>query len=282
MTPFRSLKKIQKTAEEAGYDGITVMPTRMIAKETRGSSPEETRLILAGNQSFRGEKTLRDVLKHPNPVLALQVFLTLPHNTASLKTLKTMQEKREQLGLPAMPVTLQTAEEAQKEEAKAVKRKGLILTPDNYEKPGTPSLDKLPDVLEERGINNLVLDTYQIRRLSNNPLANPKELIYELWKHTSITVVSLGREDLPTDRSDFSHADLSNLFHGDEGGEIYDVLHTMRETMNNTGHVPTFVVQIPESGLRVLKGAGGDIVTTDMAIEIHARVLGNLKKALKS
>lgn len=95
MTPFRNLKEIQETAEEAGYDGIAVMPTRMIAKETRGSSPEETRLILAGNQSFRGEKTLRDVLKHPNPVLALQVFLTLPHNTASLKTLKTMQEKRE-------------------------------------------------------------------------------------------------------------------------------------------------------------------------------------------
>lgn len=127
-----------------------------------------------------------------------------------------------------------------------------------------------------------MLDTYQIRRLSNNPLANPKKLIYELWKHTSITVVSLGREDLPTDRSDFSHADLSSLFYGDEGGKIYDVLHTMRETMNNTGHVPTFVVQIPESGLRVLKGAGGDIVTTDMAIEMHARVLGNLKKALKS
>lgn len=283
LTPYRNLEQIQKIAEEAGYTGTAIMPTHRIGHEMNGDlPPETTRFILAGNQSFRGEKGLREVLQHPSPLLALKVFLTLPHNTESLKTLKIMQQKRKGLGLPAMPVTLQTPEEAQKKEAEELTRKGLILTPDNYKQLGLTPFANLPGDLKQKGIDGLALDTYQMRRQSKSPLAKYQKSIPALWENTSIVVFGLGREDLPTDYGNFSHHDLSDLYHGNKNGEIYKVLDRMREQMQSTGHVPTFVVQIPEPGLRVLTEAGGDIVTTEKAVEVHARVLKNLRKGLKS
>lgn len=93
---FRSsLTDIVQIAKAAGYDGLYLELTKRFAAEVVSPecSDEVLDFIKAASQSPRSERSLKEVLKHSRPPLALALYVTMQERVASVETLLSLQKR---------------------------------------------------------------------------------------------------------------------------------------------------------------------------------------------
>ncbi len=258
-------------AQQSGYSGIEYFPYRVPHIQIRSGMFSDFALnsIKSVHQSYRTEKSLKEVKEHPNPVLALQAYMTLAEKVDSLKDLEKLQTEE-----PGIPAIVYPPNEWSGE-----------TRPTNFDRLSNKLIQPAPELLGGWGVNSaeqfvdeaikrdyeLCLDLYHIRRLPvqgfETKFAPWQELLPVFLPKTREIHLSVGRTDF---RGPFNSVqELEDLYYGDERTEIIPMLAAIR----NFGWSGPIVTEIPASSASRLVSK---ITTPGSIIKIHSRIVENV------
>ena len=269
-------------AIKAGYDGIEYFPNRIfpdIQGRTGRFSDFAKKSIRSGHQSWRSEKTFQEAKRHSNPSLAILAFFLLPERNSSLKHLKKLQEEIGDIPLVIYPPHLWKDEKNHPPIFKDLSTKLVQPAPELLEHWGVNNLQEFIKETSRMGYDGLCLDTFHLRRFptqgTKSKFEDWKDILPLLLPHTKEIHIGVGRDDF---KSNFdSMAELKDLYFNKRETDIIPILETIRDF----GWKGLITTEIPSKSLRSLIPKKPNIITPQMIVFTHRRIVENLSEVMK-
>lgn len=261
-------------AKRAGYSGIEYFPFRVphIQVRTGLITNGALKSITSAHQSFRTEKTLKEVRNHPNPKLAAQAYVTMPEKFASLKDLEKLQKE---LG-HKLPVVVYPPNEWMSETRPAI-----------FNKLANKLIQPAPELIEALGQNmekadkfgyKLCLDLFHIRRnvtqIFESQFGRWQDVLPVLLPKTKEIRLDVGRNDLngPFD----SMQELKDIYSNERKTDIVPMLEAIRDF----GWTGPIVTEIPATSAKNLI-SNAKLATPSMIVRVHSQIVENIKNIWK-
>lgn len=270
LAPIETFTNISKSA---GYQGVEYFPYRIPHTQVRTGllSKESLRQIDSAHQSFRTEKNLGEVKKHPRPILALKAFITMPEKVASLTDLKILQRKLGKL----LPVIVYPQNEWAGETRPAI-----------FDTLVNKLIQPAPELISTLGQNmekadqlgyKLCLDLFHIRRKVTQGFSTQfrpwQEMLPLLLPQTKEIHLAVGRQDF--EGSFDSMAELVDLYYGTRRTDIIPML----ELIHRSGWQGPIVTEIPANSITKLAGVS-EILTPTVLVNKHRVIADNVRSIL--
>lgn len=276
-TAFWPVNAFTDTVLSAGYKGIEWHPVRGIRAGIEmkiGAVSKSSRdTIVSLHQSYRGEKNLKQVLQHPNKLLAGMAYILLPEIDSSLSDLQSFQE----LVGRNLPVVLYDREHSNNQSLRLMFGERLI-QPDPGLMERWQSIDciNFTKQLYERGFTGICLDLFHMREIRNGfGIKSWQDALPILLPHTKEVHVSVGRIDSSQKRID-TIGELQSLLTKNGNSEIIRMLKEIKK-LKWSGRV---VTEIPAASLKLVQNAKGLFTSKKDLIETHARIVENIQEIL--
>lgn len=275
--PVRAFADI---TNEAGYNGgLEWHPVRGMLAGIQVKSGlvnlYEKESIQSLHQSWREEKSLGDVLHHPNKPLALISYVLLPERVKSLNDLQQLQETvgRE------LPVVLYPPSKLGEESGtdRNFGEKLFQPTAEIMQAWNVRSVSELIGEMTPRGYTGLCLDLFHMRRPYDTEVnLDPwQETLPQLLPYTKEIHVAAGRVDIGQDRID-TEAELRDLLQGTVTTEMSHMLQEIAKT-NWTGRV---VTEVPAMALHQNRKNAGRFTTINQLVADHKQLVTNIHALL--
>lgn len=281
---FFPIETYKRIAQQAGYQRIEYFPWRFLPNWqafTRTITKETLSAIGSAHQSFRSERTIREVLAHPKRGLATMAFLALPERNASLKNLHNLQEKIRLTTGEEIPLVVYPPHEHEGEKIpplfNKLTNKLLQPTPDFFTRWGVKTIDELIATAVHKGYSGFCLDLLHLREKGSQGEQFPpwRKTLPKLLPHTAEIHVSVGRRDFQLEGSD-SFRELTDLYTDSRKTEIVTILETIRDF----GWKGPVVTEIPGSSLREVLSTKTLLVKPKDFIAAHQEIVNTLKGIL--
>lgn len=238
------------------------------------------RSILSAHQSFRGERNIRQVYRHPNKLMALASYFLLPYSTDSLGNLERLQKV---VGRD-LPVILSPPVGDLEETGMLYRPFGERLfqpTTEVMKRWNVGSIDGLIEEYQLRGYDGFCFDTVHSRVLRAVDLGKDTDGLRRVLEHTREVHLSAGRTDMNWYyRNPDPLSDLRELV-GSEGGEFSNFV---RDIANNWSG-GAVVTEIPASSIfqlaRERSDFGGGVNKIPLLLDYHRRVTNSLNKLFR-
>ncbi len=180
----KPLKRIIGDAQEWGLSGIQYVPMRWLTQAGRdveaGRVPaSQANKILSLEQSFRSERTLGEVRRHPNPLLAAQAMVLMQERRSCLQQLWRLHLDLDQGDLPTVMYP-HLVEEPQYPRWDYFKKRLMQPTPALAQ-----DVEGLEKVMKEQGFTGYALDTKHLRD-GKGPLTDWQQSIDLLLPKTGL------------------------------------------------------------------------------------------------
>ncbi len=267
-------------AKKAGYSGIEYFPFRIPHTQVRIGllTKDALNSVRSAHQSFRTERNLREVRRHPNPKLAAQAFITLPEKFASLKDLEKLQEA---LGKDLPVVVYPPNEWMGETKPEAFDRLGNKLIQPAPELMGAWGAETVDEFVNEarRRDYEFCLDLFHIRRQVSQGFQTQfgpwQEVVPALLPSTRAIHLGVGRSDFhgPFD----SMQELKDIYSGERETDIVPLLELIRDA----GWNGPIVTEIPAASIKSLV-SDSKIATPAMLVSVHQQIVDNVRKILQS
>lgn len=271
-TAIWPVEKFAQTAQDAGYQGLEVHPLQTIRAgiqlQTGILNQKEKNAIRSLHQSPRSEKSLSDVLKHPNRTLAAVFYLILPERVRSLHTLERIQQAVGR-NLPVVLYPHRPGEASGTE--KAFGEKLFQPTPEIMASWGTKNIDDLILAMQQKGYDGFCLDLYHMRRSGNPSLLPWQQTLSRLLPYTKEIHVSAGRIDIHEDIDTL--AELRDLLDGTRKTELIPML----EAVKSAEWKGRIVTEIPAGGLRQVLGQGNTLSPKEL-VNQHKKIVTTIQR----
>ncbi len=272
-----SLGTVVKLAQKAGHHGVEYFPWRLADLQVRSGLVSDKTLegITSAHQSFRSEKSWREIKAHPNPKLALQAYMTTAERIDSLKSLQKLQHKDCSLPLVIYPYHEWLGEQQYPLFA-SLYNKLVQAAPELLDRWHVKA-ENLGSEAQNRDYSGLVIDLFHLRRLPIQGFTTQ----FERWQEALPKLLPFTKEiHLGVDRDDMvgsidSMAELKDLYHGDRNTEIVNML----EMIKREGKANYIVTEIPAQGIARL--SGNTILTPTDWVKAHHKIVQNLQEILK-
>ena len=267
-------------AKKSDYSGIEYFPFRVPHAQIRTGLLTKNALdsITSAHQSFRTEKNLKDVRKHPNPTIAAKAFITMPEKFGSLADLQKLQRE---LG-HKLPVVVYPPNEwmgeSRPEIFKRLDNKLIQPAPELLGTWGVNTTDKFINEVKKRGYK-LCLDLFHIRRQVGQDFQSQfgkwQEVLPVLLPETKEIHLAVGRNDFqgPFD----SAQELKDIYFGERKTDIVPMLEAVRDC----GWSGPIVTEIPANSAKNLISSS-KITTPSMLIAVHKQIVTNIKEIMSS
>lgn len=264
------------TAYRAGYAGLEWHPVRAAISgiQVRSGilSPYAKDAVTSAHQSWRGEKSIKEVLTHPNPSFAALSYVLLPEEVSSVSNLLHLQHI---LGRE-IPVVLYPSPSLEQSGLNRHFAESLFQpTPKLMRDWGVETPEQLVKEARKRGYSQLCIDTYHLRKAPEDgiSLLPWQETLPQLLPYSSEIHVSAGRVD-------------QNQAHIDTEKELKDLLsatsHTdlpqMLKAIATSGWRGRVVTEIPAAALFALRAGRNPVSTPKDLIEDHRRIVDHIKQ----
>lgn len=269
--PFYTAGFFVDQGHAAGYDGMEWHPLRNstlagIQTNTGLFLPDSAKdYIHSAHQSFRSEKSLKEALNHPSPLVALGAYGLFPEANSSLKEIEDLQGK---IGRK-LPVVVYPNSPAGRQ-GWDFGEKTYQPNTDVLEEFGASSIEEMIAEGERRGFTGVTIDIHHM--LTLGPW---QEVLPQLLPFTSEIQIAVGRIDAPQEDPS-TEQKLEDLYFGRHGTEIYQIL----EAIKNSRWTGIVVTEIPAEALRRLRENNPGLVSTSNFVEDNRRIVDNLKEAL--
>lgn len=278
ITPVAPVEFHAYIARWAGYSGIEYFPWRRPDWQARRGAISQDGLssIKSAHQSWRSERSLREVARHPNRLLAAFAYVTLPEKSASLPGLKKLQDMLGQ----DLPLVIHPYDEWRGDEQYPLfgqlRNKLAQPEPALLGRWGIKSAGDLAREIKRRGFDGLCLDLYHLRRPAGQVFKTRfgpwQEVIPVLLPHTKEIHLGLGRSDIPAEFN--SMQELKDLYGWERKTDIIPILEMIRDL----GWRGPIVTEIPVKAIREL--AGAKILTPRRLVSTHKVIVQNLKEIM--
>lgn len=275
---FAPLGYFSDVSQKSGYDGMEYFPWRLPDAQLRTGLASQGALdtITSAHQGFRSERSIKEVLKHPNPKLAAFFFVTTTERVSSLESLQKLQQIKGR----NLPLVVYPHHEWQGENEydlfKELAGKLVQPAPELLGRWGLNSVSQFAKAVTARGYSGLCLDLFHIRRFPtqgfNTGFAPWQEAIPQLLPDTKEIHLGVGRFDF---KGNFdSMAELMDLYTGNSDTDIVPILEMVRDS----GWRGPIVTEIPARA--IAKIINKRLVTPRLYIEAHSRITQNLRQVL--
>lgn len=267
-------------AKNSGYSGIEYFPFRIPHIQVRTGMLTRGALnsINSAHQSFRTEKTLTEVRRHPNPRLAAQAFVTMPEKFVSLQDLEKLQRTFK----GEFPVVVYPPNEWMNETRSAIfdrlENKLIQPAPELLGAWGINSVEEFMAESKKRGYE-LCLDLYHIRRRVTQGFQTQfgqwQDVLPVLLPQTREIHLGVGRADF---QSSFdSMLELRDIYVGDRMTDIIPMLEMVRDS----GWIGPIVTEIPAIAAKNLV-SDSKITSPSLLVKTHKQIVDNLRSILKA
>jgi hypothetical protein len=253
-------------SSESGYSGLEYHPLRWIPgisiNHGRITEPDRIKSL---HEGFRGERTILDSLKHPNKVLALQAYMTLPYGPTSVEELNKIQEiVGKKLDIVLYPKT-NPLEEAELGRHSDFGENTYQPTRGVMEMWGVNTIDEMIQKGKELGYTGIAYDTSHARTIPNWQEHLPYLLEQGVIKEIHLAA---GRTDMGYEGT---VEELGDLLYGTRKTELSQMLQVIKDS----GWKGRVVTEIPIGALKALTKRGV-FVTLKQLIEDHRRIVDNV------
>jgi hypothetical protein len=266
-----------KLAARSGYRGLEYFPLRIPHSQVRTGmlTPNVLNSVRSAHQSYRTERTLREVRKHPNKLLAAQSFVTLPEKFASLNDLVKLQQfLGKELPLVVYPPNKSLGEE-QPEVFSLLANKLIEPSPELLGEWNVYT----PVAFANEAVNQgyrLCLDLFHIRRDptqgSQTRFGRWQDVIPSILPYTNEIHLSVGRRDF---QSIFdSMEELGDIYFGQVNTGIIPML----ELIKSSDWSGPIVTEIPASSIAKLMGKS--VISPGTLTDAHRKIVNNLKQIM--
>lgn len=274
---LKPIKDYRVMAEDSGYGGIEFFPWRIPSVQIQLGliTAKDKAAIKVVHQSYRSERSLREVWQHPNRELAALAFLALPERIASLKLLKKLQGM-----LPDnIPIIIYPYHEWRGEEQyelfPRIKNKLVQTAPELLDRWQVKSAKEFVDEVSRRGFDGICLDLFHLRCHPTQGFTTKfkpwQESIPVLLPHTKLVHLGIGRTD---SHGNFdSMEELKDIYTGARDTDIIPVLEMIRDA-NWNGPI---VTQIPARSIGAITRQP---FTPSRIVAVHGNIVENLSKIL--
>ncbi len=273
-TAFWPVHAFADTIQEAGYAGLEWHPVRLAGgvQLMAGLVSEDTKdAIRSLHQSWRSEKSIGEVFRHPNRALAAVSYVLLPERIASLDALERLQHV---LGRQ-MPVVLYPSEPHELSGTDRPFGEKLFQPgAEIMEKWHIDSVDGLMIEAKRRGFTGFALDLFILRVIGKQGTRFPawQDALRQLLSFTQEIHVSAGRVDIPAPNID-TIQELRELLAGKGNSELLQMLRTIA----SSGWRGRIVTEIPAIALASLRRERGPHASFNNLIEDHKQVVSTIQ-----
>lgn len=269
-TAFFPIEFINAEAQKEGYAGIEWHPFRFMCGlqiRTGILTQKGKDAIVSAHQSYRGEKSLNEALKHPNKKLAAISYFVLPQRESSIKNLRQLQ-KVLQRKIPIVLYPSDKTEAAIRQDSFAEKL--FQPNPEIMQQWGINSPEDLISEAYRRGYTGLCLDLFHLRELGTPDLNPWQESLPQLLPHTKEIHVSAGREDITVPHEVDTTSELEDLLFGTKSTDLSKMLRYISSQEWRS----LIVTEIPASSIR------GVLSNSANLIDAHRQITTNIKELL--
>lgn len=271
--------KFVDTIRESGYRGLEWHPLRGIVAGMQMNaglvSKDARNAVISLHQSHRSEKSIGEVLKHKNPVLAAYSYILLPERVSSLDNLEHLQGVigRE---LPVILFPPNSGEESGT--GRGFGAKLFQPTPEVMHRWQVKTPEQLINRTFQEGYTGLCLDLFHMRarEISEYGLNPWQETLPKLLPYTQEVHVAAGRVDIKQGNNIDTVQELEGLLKGNGDTELINMLKEIK-TLGWTGQV---VTEIPAVALRKLRASRSSFLSIANLIEDHRKIVGKVKDCL--
>lgn len=294
---FGGLDRYIQFAFSRGYEGLELYPIRSLFGSLSKQMLSDLQLgiektwIKSLHQSFRSEKTLGDIIRHPNSMLALKAFISMPERNASMQHLLNMQNQIGDVPTVIFPhhgvgeiVGGKIWNEPEYPEIDKLRNRLFQPTANLMHRYQLSSFDQIVDRLVANGMfDGICFDThhavvpFQIKNdegkvVKEYKLGNWREMIDDHFNLIRLVHIRFSSpEEEHHDENSFD--DLVNILKGNHDNTTSDMI---KHLMNN-GYEGDFTVEVPSAVISAARSS----INVFFNIDLHRRLTYHLSKLIK-